>query len=211
MYCDELLTRRKRNCSVIEGSTKMTSNKINSKYMSHIRHSSHPRIHYLYDVNGKIEMKITLTILLVTVSLITEAQIDPIDQNGVGIGGYDLVSYFKDSKPKPGSKIYNTKYKEVTYYFSTEANLREFEKKPERYLPAYDGYCALGVCYLKKISINPESYTIINDKLYLFFDGTVKGRRVNYLEQWLKNEPKFLSKAEELWPNVRKTEYKKEK
>jgi YHS domain-containing protein len=178
--------------------------------MSFIRQSGQLINSYL-GLNQIQEMKLNLILLFVLSSIIGSAQIDPVDQNGIGIGGYDLVSYFKNSKPKPGSKLFTSKYKEVAYQFSTEANLKEFESQPEKYLPAYDGFCALGVCYLKKISINPESYTIINGKLYLFFDGMVKGKRVNYLEQWLKNEPKFLIKAEELWPNVKKTEYKKEK
>jgi len=135
------------------------------------------------------------------------AQVDPIDKKGVGIGGYDVVSYFQSDKPLKGDLRFKTLHNSVTYYFSTSENRAMFEANPQKYLPQYDGYCALAVSYGKKISIDPETFKVKDDKLYLFFHGNASRGKINSLDTWNKNELKLLKKADSLWPDVRKKKY----
>lgn len=135
------------------------------------------------------------------------AQIDTINKNGLGIGGYDLVSYFKSEKPIKGTQQFSSTYNSATYYFSSKENQSLFEVNPQKYLPQYEGYCALAVSYGKKISIDPETYKIIDNKLFLFFHGKTSRGSINSIETWNKNEAKLLKKADSLWPDVKKRKY----
>ncbi len=136
------------------------------------------------------------------------AQVDPIDKNNLGIGGYDLVAYFNPGKPMKGLPANATVYQGVTYQFINAENQKTFESDPAHYLPQYDGYCALAVSYGKKVSINPEVFKITNGKLYLFYYGKSGARTVNSLDTWNKSEPRLLKKADELWPKVTALKYK---
>ena len=150
-----------------------------------------------------------LTSLLLT-TLSALGQVDPIDKNGLAIGGYDAVSYFETNKAVKGSNQISVVWNGSTYYFVSTENKNIFEANPEKFLPQYEGYCALAVSYGKKISIDPETFKISDGKLYLFFHGESGGRKINSIETWNRNESRLLKKADQLWPDVKKKEYKPE-
>lgn len=151
-----------------------------------------------------------ISFLLLFISSTIFSQIDPVDKAGVAIGGYDVVAYFNAGKATPGTPQFATQFKGTTYHFSNKENQTLFETTPEKYLPQYEGFCALAVSYGKKISVDPKTFKVIDGKLYLFFNGKTSIRHVNSLDTWNKNEPKLLKKADELWPDVKKKVYKSE-
>lgn len=156
-------------------------------------------------------MKLLFSIHFLLLSLITAyAQVDPVNKDGVAVGGYDVVSYFKPGGPQKGNSSFKHIYNSVTYYFASADNLGLFIENPEKFIPQFDGYCALAVSYGKKISIDPTTYKVTNNKLYLFFKGKTTHGSVNSIETWNKNEAKLLEKAERLWPDVKKRKYKQE-
>jgi len=110
--------------------------------------------------------------------------------------GYDVVSYF-DNKAEKGHKDYKTTYDGVKYKFVSQAHLDIFTKNPKHYVPQYGGYCAYAIAEKgKKVSINPETYEIRDDKLYLFYNSWGN----NTLESWLEKDVKSLiNKADQSW------------
>lgn len=138
------------------------------------------------------------------------AQVDPIGKDKVAIGGYDLVSYFESGKAVKGEKHLSHAFQGATYYFSSAQNLSTFQQSPEKFLPQFDGYCALAVSYGKKLSVDPETFEVKDGKLYLFFHGKTSRGMVNSLEAWQKDEDRLLKKAEKYWPDVKKKKYKSE-
>ncbi len=88
---------------------------------------------------------------------------------GVAFDGYDLVSYFKNPKPLKGRQQHKMEYDGLTLYFASAKNLAEFKKKPDDYLPAYGGYCAIAVSNDNYVSPNFANYSIQDGKL-LFFE-----------------------------------------
>ena len=76
-----------------------------------------------------------------------------------------------------------------------------FKGNPKKYIPQYGGYCAYAVAEKSdKVSINPKTFEIINDKLYLFYNawGT------NTLELWRKRNVKdLLEKADNNWELIK--------
>lgn len=117
-------------------------------------------------------------------------------KKNLGLDGYDPVSYFENEKPLKGKKEFAASFKGVIYYFATIENKKKFLNGALKYEPQYGGWCAYAMGKNgKKVSINPETYKIINEKLYLFYNkfGT------NTLDDWNKDESNLKSKAEIFW------------
>ena len=113
----------------------------------------------------------------------------------VAIDGYDPVSYFSDS-PREGTDEITATHKGITYHFSSEANATKFRSEPEKYEPAYGGWCAyaMGVTG-EKIRVDPETYKIIDGRLYLFYNYWGN----NTLNDWNKNQATLKPSADRNW------------
>lgn len=155
--------------------------------------------------------KSLLFVFILSVSaFVSYSQIDPVDKKSkVAIGGYDLVAYFKTGKPQKGSADFAYTLNGIIYWFANQTNQKTFADAPEKFLPQYDGYCALAVAQNRKVSINPESFKITNDKLYLFFNGPLPFNRelYNSLDSWVKDEPNLIKKADNNWPTTKKKKF----
>jgi YHS domain-containing protein len=116
-------------------------------------------------------------------------------KKNVAIDGYDPVSYF-DGKPTEGESKWSYVYKGVGYQFSTAANLTKFKTNPDKYEPAYGGWCAYAMGESgEKVKIDPETFKIIEGKLYLFYNYWGN----NTLTTWSKNEKTLKTKADQSW------------
>jgi hypothetical protein len=51
----------------------------------------------------------------------------------------------------------------------------------------------------KKVPSDPETYEIEDGKLFLFFNGTMKGKKINTLKPWNKKQKKLEPKADKNW------------
>ncbi len=117
----------------------------------------------------------------------------------VAIQGYDPVGYFKQNKAVKGKKEIAATYEGVIYYFSTIENKNVFLKTPAKYEPQYGGWCAFAMGDSgDKVEINPETFKIIEGKLYLFYNAYFN----NTLKSWNKNETVLKSKADTNWKKV---------
>jgi YHS domain-containing protein len=114
---------------------------------------------------------------------------------GLGINGYDPVSYF-EGKAEKGLVQFQIKSKGVTYRFTSEDHMTLFGKNPNAYSPQYGGWCAYAMGLDgSKVEINPESYKVIDGRLYLFF----KTRFVETKSKWDRNEVSLMTKADQNW------------
>lgn len=148
-------------------------------------------------------IKIIFSLVLVLFVSALRAQIAPIDEKGLAIGGYDVVAYFSNKATKGDAKI-TAKHDEATYQFATTANRDAFKKNPIKYLPEFGGFCAWGVgAKSTKFPIDPETFEIIDGKLYLFFNGPFNGSNFNSLEAWNQDQDNLLKAANANWPNVK--------
>ncbi len=120
-------------------------------------------------------------------------------ENGMAIQGYDPVSYFSANKAVKGEASHSTNYQGLIYYFSSDANKKQFLANPSKYEPQYGGWCAFAMGdYGKKVEINPETFKIIDGKLYLFYNAYFN----NTLKSWNKDEKNLKAKAEKNWSNI---------
>lgn len=110
----------------------------------------------------------------------------------VALDGYDVVSYFTQSKPSKGTAEFHTRWNDKEWHFTSESNLEKFAAAPERYAPQFDAHCANGLSDGHLVEANPLIYRVIDDRLYLFFSKW--GRA-----QWAFNQEEQISLAEYWW------------
>jgi YHS domain-containing protein len=146
-------------------------------------------------------MKLKLTVFLILFNSLLWAQGDEVRikqfnlKKQVALEGYDPVSYF-DNKPMEGKSEIKLSYKGVTYLFATQHNLSKFKANPEKYEPAYGGWCAYAMGETgEKVKIDPETFKIVDGKLYLFYNFWAN----NTLVDWNKNERPLKTKADQNW------------
>lgn len=119
--------------------------------------------------------------------------------SGVAIEGYCPVAYFAANRPIRGNPDYASTYQGVTYHFVSDAAKRAFEQDPEKYIPAYGGWCAFGMSMQDKFPVDPENFKIVDGRLMLF----LRNRDVDALELWNQNnEHDLVRKAEDHWKKV---------
>jgi YHS domain-containing protein len=120
-------------------------------------------------------------------------------ENGLAIQGYDPVAYFLQNKAVKGNKKFAALADGVTYNFSSAANKDLFVKDYKKYEPQYGGWCAYAMGATgEKVEIDPETFKILNGKLYLFYHSWVN----NTLNKWNKDEANLKVKADRSWMAV---------
>lgn len=86
----------------------------------------------------------------------------------IAYDGYDLTSYFTGT-PVKGNKNVKYTYQGTEFLFASEANKKKFISDPEKYLPAYGGWCATAVVSGTLVKPNYSLFKIQDEKL-LFFE-----------------------------------------
>jgi YHS domain-containing protein len=119
-------------------------------------------------------------------------------KKNIALEGYDPVSYF-DNKPEEGKDKLSFTFKGITYLFSSQNNLNKFKISPEKYEPAYGGWCAYAMGETgEKVKIDPETFKIVDNKLYVFYNFWGN----NTLKDWDKNEKALKTKADQNWKKI---------
>jgi len=114
----------------------------------------------------------------------------------VGVGGYDLVSYHSAEKPQRGNGNHVVTHDGVAYLFASEANKETFAAAPDKYLPAFGGWCAYGIAVEKKFVGDPDVWEIVDGRLYLNLDNKVQ-------KKWREDIRGNIAKAVRNWKQIR--------
>ena len=120
-------------------------------------------------------------------------------ESNLALSGYDPITYFA-SKPVPGKKAISHTYKGITYRFINEQSLTIFKTNPDKYEPAYGGWCAYALAKEKPVLMeaDPETYKIIDEKLYVFYNSF----GINTVKKWNKDESKSKASADKNWDKI---------
>jgi len=126
-----------------------------------------------------------------------KVRVDWIQTNveGVAVGGYDLVTFFKGTNPAKGKSEFAYEYREVKFYFRSQANREEFVKDPRSYLPQFGGFCAYSVAKGKPVPGHPAAWRILSGKLYLLESPAI-------LMSWERDNNLLEATAQSLWPRL---------
>ena len=147
--------------------------------------------------NKGIKARASLLIMVIIFSslLLGFREISTKKRNNIAISGYDTVAYFTEDRAIKGSPVYNVEWKGAEWRFSSQSNMHLFEETPEKYAPAFGGYCSLGISKGKPFACDAEAYVIVKGKLYV-----LKNKRVR--EMWLKDPEGYIVKAQLFWERL---------
>ena len=141
-------------------------------------------------------MKILTLLILTAVSTLTLANEHNLDENGVMLGGYDPVSYIESKTAQPGSNDWQAEHNNARYWFSSEANKTKFMENPDKFVPAFGGFCSYGIAMRKKLSVDPEAFWVEDDRLFLQLDHGTQA-------VWEKDRVRNIEVADRIWPNIK--------
>ncbi len=125
-----------------------------------------------------------------------------LEKGKLAVQGYDPVAYFSGT-PMEGKTSLTHEYKGITYRFANEANREAFIAMPDHYEPQYGGWCAYAMLDSDKVAINPKRFKVVDEKLYLFYDGLWG----DTLKRWNKltnkqTETSLVEKANQNWTKI---------
>ncbi len=124
-----------------------------------------------------------------------KGRINTIGSKGVAIQGYDPVAYFTAGRPVKGQAQHSVKHSGATWHFASGENKALFQANPEKYVPAYGGYCAYGVSKGGLYKIEPDAWSIRDGRLFLNYDRKVQAT-------WSKAADGYIQAADRKWPGL---------
>ena len=100
--------------------------------------------------------------------------------------GYDPIAYFPEGggTATTGDANITTEYGGVVYRFASTAHRETFLANPARYEPAHGGWCSYAMLEGDKVQVDPKSFIVKRDRLFLFYKGLLGDTRA----KWLKAE-----------------------
>lgn len=108
--------------------------------------------------------------------------------------GHDPVAYFVQNEAVRGDPHIQTEHLGQTWRFASTAHRALFLSHPEKYMPQFGGYCALGMSQAlpRAGAGGPNTWRIYRGKLYLF-----GGQRAR--DQFEMDTEAHLTQAHRLW------------
>lgn len=133
----------------------------------------------------------TLLLLLFTITIYAQDKSAAVFSTEKGaIKGYDPVAYFNQSKAVEGQADIFYSWNGAEWHFSSNENKEAFIANPEKYAPQYGGWCAFGWSKGYPAKIDPNAWSIVDEKLYLNYNNGVKKR-------WTNNSSALIESANE--------------
>lgn len=153
----------------------------------------------LSETNWSQGLKKVLAVFALLLSTFALSQADRnsalynLDQ-GIGLKGYDPVSYFAEGgmSPLKGSASFELEFKGVIYHFANQENLETFQTMPERYEPTFGGWCAWAMANGSRVDINPTIFTVNGNRLHFFISKRAK-------RNFDRDIAKYERKADDNW------------
>ena len=145
---------------------------------------------------------IFVALLIVACSLNANEPVSKSFLTGIAIGGHDTVAYHRPGNSEPhraivGSKTWKAEWKGADWLFSSKTDRDLFAANPERYSPAYNGFCANALSLGEGlISTDGSHWQIFGDRLYTFY--AARGR-----QRWLAGDfEEYKLIADKAWKGL---------
>lgn len=116
-------------------------------------------------------------------------------RSGVAVSGYDVVAYRALGVARKGSEAHAHDWNGAHWLFASAKHRDLFAEAPERYAPQYGGYCAYAMSRGDLVKIDPEAFSIVDDKLYLNYSPKVR-------TTWDEARDEYIGKADEQWKKL---------
>lgn len=122
-----------------------------------------------------------------------------VPSTGLALEGYCPVCYLAANKAAKGNPNFSYDHDGVTYWFVSAEVRDTFIADPDKYVPAYGGWCAVGMATGQRFPVDPTNFKIVDGRIMLF----LKNASVDAVDIWNKNQPDNLKKADANWKKLR--------
>ena len=113
----------------------------------------------------------------------------------LALHGVDPYAFVELGNRIDGVAKFTAVHDGVAYYFASRENMNAFKRAPEKYTPAYGGFCTFGVSVAKKFDGNPKYADVRNGKLYVFLNEEI-------FRMYQKDKDGTIAKAEKNWTDI---------
>jgi len=143
---------------------------------------------------------LTVAILVLTAGAAAAKSLVNVDSKGLALEGYDPVAFFTDGKAVKGDPALTAAYEDAVYRFAEAAHKEAFEADPEKYVPAYGGYCAYGLAVAgKRFDVAIDTWQIVDGRLMLNKSAGVR-------EKFDADRAEMIVKADANWASLMASE-----
>ncbi len=159
--------------------------------------------------NSTILSRLTGFVLLILCAFASTLAVaaEPVSKSrfgGVAIDGHDTVAYQQLQRDPQeaaieGIKRYTVEYKGAKWHFASQQSSELFKAQPDKYSPAYNGFCANALSLGEGlVRTDGTHWEIFEDKLYLFY--AARGR-----DRWTDGNWKtYKVDSDAAWENLSK-------
>ena len=90
-----------------------------------------------------------------------------------------------------GQATFRHDFDGARYLFSSAQHRAAFVADPDRYLPQFSGLCTTGVAVGKEFKGDPNTWKVVDGKLYLYYSDAVRARG--------ESDPTTIARAQKNW------------
>ena len=139
-----------------------------------------------------VRLTVLVLVLVFAAGCATRNVVADGEDTNLMLRGNDPVAYFTMNRAVKGDPAIKASHEGLTYRFVSTAHRDMFVKAPERYIPAYGGYCASGVHYGLKSNIGADTFKVVGGRLFLF--GGERSKK-----HWELHERENIALADKVW------------
>ena len=149
--------------------------------------------------NAEIKMSLVmktfvlLCLLLIQTNVIAGPAV--YTERGLAVAGYDVVSFHEQHQAVKGKPEFSHVWQGANWIFSSLENREQFAASPERYAPAYGGYCAYAMSKGSLAPPDPYSFTLHQGVLYLNYSMGVQ-------KTWRVDKERYIKRADFYWQSM---------
>ncbi len=115
--------------------------------------------------------------------------------DALALQGHDPVAYVVDGSARKGREEICHVHEGRLYRFASADHRARFIEDPQRFLPQYGGFCALGIAEGHKAPSDPAAFAVIDGKLYLSYDRETA-------TEWRRDAAGNIAKADVVWRGI---------
>ena len=113
-------------------------------------------------------------------------------ETGARLGPYQIVSPLGAGAM---GEVYRATHVKLRRDVALKVLPAQFAADPDRYAPAYGGFCAFAVSEGYIAPIDPEAWRIVDGRLFLNYDQAIK-------RLWERDIPGRIAHADANWPRL---------
>lgn len=117
-----------------------------------------------------------------------------VDDQGVGLGGHDPVSYTKGA-PVAGTAEQTSTHGGATYRFASADDKAAFDADQKKFAPGFGGYCAFAAAQNRLSVADPKVFVIHEGQLLVFTNE-------DYKTKFAVDPAGNKAKADANWPGL---------